>query len=80
MSLPYGLEMEALLEELNSNTILNLSLLLSTPLPPPPHTLETQSCGTAQTCLEYDILLPQPHSLVGHPHTVTKNCASKNLE
>lgn len=31
VSLPYGLEMEVLLEELNSNPILNLSLFLSAP-------------------------------------------------
>lgn len=32
------LETEALLEELSSNPILNFSLFLSAPLPPPPHT------------------------------------------
>lgn len=31
VSLPCGLEMEALLEELNSNPILNFSLFLSAP-------------------------------------------------
>lgn len=37
VSLPYGLEMEALLEELSSNPILNFSLFLSVPLLPLPH-------------------------------------------
>lgn len=37
VSLPYGLEMEVLLEELNSNPILNLSLFLSAPPAPATH-------------------------------------------